>query len=454
LERRIHKEINMKTEGLAQRWIANLSILLVIAFFCFLSIGLANAGSYTYTLSGGPSSETPLIVDDDLEVRVNEKIVFIDNDHVSTHDGRAIWKGEPITFSASHGDVLRIIATNPGGVDIELSPLYLHVNGQSLKLSDGVPNTRREEHGEFFNVSFTISIPAPKIVITNPKEGEKITWSPEGYLAKGTYSGSENGFNIYLIVHPLTTSQWWVQSTPDFSDVTWNAKVFFGTEELGAGEDYELYAIITDEVLNEGLIEKLPAYVAKSEVKVSRVESTPLISWEYLYVVVIAMVLILLPFIAYRKGKKRPKPPEEIGKKAQKEVKIPEPEEGREKLNFPENKIKQHEAPISEPEDMEGVLKGTYPEKEAARLASAFRIAQDIRNNYCDTNTKAKDINKEFDLLKMYLTEREFLDEIEGIQRKINAELREDERLDEKHVEEVKDFCEKFTEMWIARFLR
>ena len=44
--------------------------------------------------------------------------------------------------------------------------------------------------------------------------------------------------------------------------------------------------------------------------------------------------------------------------------------------------------------------------------------------------------------------------EIENIQRRISAELREDERLDEKHVEAVKEFCEKFTEMWIARFLR
>ena len=54
----------------------------------------------------------------------------------------------------------------------------------------------------------------------------------------------------------------------------------------------------------------------------------------------------------------------------------------------------------------------------------------------------------------MYFTEKEFLDEVEGIQRRMNAELRRDERLDEKHVEDVKDFCEKFTEMWIARFLR
>ncbi|MCK4734495.1 MAG: hypothetical protein KAT65_18710, partial [Methanophagales archaeon] len=175
----------------------------------------------------------------------------------------------------------------------------------------------------------------------------------------------------------------------------------------------------------------------------------------YLYIIPIAIILLLLlPLIAYRKGKKKSKLPEEIGEKASKEVRTLEPEEVREKLNFPENEIKQHGATISEPEDMEGVLKETYPEKEAARLASVFRIAQDIRNNYCDTNTKAKDINKEFDLLKMYLSEKEFLDEIGSIQRRINAELREDESVDEKHIEEVKNFCEKFTEMWIAKFLR
>jgi len=153
------------------------------------------------------------------------------------------------------------------------------------------------------------------------------------------------------------TGQWGVQSTHVvFSDGTWEAKVFFGTEELGAG-DYELYAIITDEVLSEGLLEKLPAYVAKSEVKVSRVESTPLISWSYLYVGVIALIFILLPLIAYRKRQKETKAVRGNRKKALKEVKIPEPEEVREKLNSPENEIKQHVATISEPEDMEGVLK-------------------------------------------------------------------------------------------------
>ena len=117
-------------------------------------------------------------------------------------------------------------------------------------------------------------------------------------------------------------------------------------------------------------------------------------------------------------------------------------------------KEKTEEVKVPEPEEVRERLRKTYSEKDAARLANAFRIIQDIKGLYCNTNTKAGEISKELDLLKMYLTEKEFLDEVESIQRKINAELREEQRLSEKHVEEVKDFCEKFIEMWIARFLR
>ena len=146
----------------------------------------------------------------------------------------------------------------------------------------------------------------------------------------------------------------------------------------------------------------------------------------------IALICVFIVIFVIRKKREKltPTKAEEMTEKGEtKEVKIPEPEEIRERL------------------------RETYPERDAARLANAFRIIQDIKS-LCNTNTKAKEISKEFDLLKMYLTEREFLNEIESIQRKINAELREEQRLSEKHVEEVKDFCEKFTEMWIARFLR
>lgn len=99
-------------------------------------------------------------------------------------------------------------------------------------------------------------------------------------------------------------------------------------------------------------------------------------------------------------------------------------------------------------------LKENYPEKEVATLANSFRIVLDIRNNYCNTDTKAKVVNKVFDLLKMHFTEKVLLNEIEEIQKRINTELREDEKLGKKHVKEIKKFCERFIELWILWFLR
>lgn len=494
--------IIMRTKEQMCKWVA--SLLILLALFCFLSIGIANAGSYTYTLSGGPSSVAPLVVDDDLEVRVNEKIVFIDNDHVSTHDGRAIWKGEPITFSASPGDVLRIIATNPGSVDIELSPLYLHVNGQSLKLSDGVPNTRSEKY-EFFNESFTISIPAPLVSILDyspsPVHGEddfyvKVSWSniPVGW--KLVVSLEESDLNFTRLADDVS------KTVSGSGEATFTLKVYPTTEPHS---EAKVCACLYNEKGEwTGVFDK----------KNITINPKPDIPRKYLYLGAIALALILLPLIIYRKGKKRPKPTEEPVKKGKaEETKIPETEIAKSKVwvnvdkptktctihadegctyvkdrqetpfkgvgelkrdggwisfnsvdearNWCQSKYTRYEIKSCKlcdtgvsPEAVKAELKKTFSEKDAARLANTFRIVQEIRSSYCNTDTKAREINKEFDLLKMYFTEKEFLAEIENIQRRINAELRENERLDEKHVEAVKYFCEKFTEMWIARFLR
>jgi len=262
------------------------------------------------------------VVDDDLEVTVNDKTVLLDNDNVSTKDGRTTWNGTPITFFAAPGDELRIRATNPGGIEIELSPLYLHINGQSIKLSDGISRTASEGLHEFFDERFSLPRP-PEIVITSPEEGEMITWSPEGYYAKGTYSGLRPGLNIYVIVHPLTTGQWWVQSTPSLSDEgTWETRVYFGTEELGAGEEYELYAVITELTLEKGLLDKFPDSIATSAVRVSRIEASPLIQRAYVYGGAIGLAAVLLVIFAYRKGKRSRK----LAEKAQRSDSARKPE--------------------------------------------------------------------------------------------------------------------------------
>jgi len=622
----------MKAEGLAQRWIANLSILLIIVSFCFLNVGLANAGSYnisvtyepiieditieesvhlpivhvdrqngiasassyTYTLSGGPSPETPLVVDDDLEVRVNGETVFIDNDKVWTGSWWATWRGKPITFSASPGDVLQIIATNPGGGDIALSPLYLHVKGQSLKLSDGVTR-RRSEIYTFFDKEFTISIPTGSISISSTPSGAKVYLDgvykgttplslenvvskshtvrvvKEGYkeetkavsLGAGeainlniqlkrltgsiSVSSSPSGASVYLNglykgVTPITLTDvpigtYSIKLTKSgYGDVTKTISVSAGkttyvSETLtgygslsissnpsgasvyldgsykgetplsisnivegvhsikltksGYGDVTKTISVsagkttyVSETLTGYGSlsISSNPpgasvyldgSYKGETPLSISNIvegvhsikltksgyddvtktisvsagkttyvsETLPFATWLLASILgIIALIIIIIGiFVTIRRkqAKLTVTKAEEITEKGKtEEVKIPELEEVRERL------------------------RETFPEKDAARLANAFRIAQEIRSSYCNTDTKASEISKEFDILKMYLNEKGFLDEVEGIQRRINAELREDERLDDKHVEEVKDFCDKFTEMWIAKFLK
>ena len=644
-------------------------IAVVVAALFVGCVGLSTsqhptpATSMQYTLSGGPSPETPLVVDDDLEVMVNGKTVFIDNDRVSTGDGRARWNGNPITFLASPGDTLRIIATNPGGTYIELSELYLHVKEQSLKLSDGVTQ-RRSEIYTFFDKEFTISIPTGSISISSTPSGANVYLDgvykgttplsledviseshtvrvvKEGYdeetraisLGAGetinldiplkrlagsiSVSSSPSGASIYLNgiykgITPITLTDvpigtysikltkpgygevtktvsvsagrtkyvsetltgygsLSISSTPSAASVYLDgnykgktplsiSKVAKGTHSIkltksgyvdvtktvpvSAGEttyvsetlagygsldisstpsgasvyldgEYKGETLISISNIVEGAhsikltkqgydgvtktvsisagqttyvsetlkgygsldISSTPSgafvyldenYMGETPLSISKAaegyhsikltksgyddviktiqvsagktthisETLSFATWLLASVLgIIALIIIVCGiFVIRRKKQAKPavsKAEETAGEEKTEEVKIPEPEEVRERL------------------------RETYPEKDAARLANAFRIAQEIRNNYCNIDTKAKEINKEFDLLKMYLTEREFLDAVENIQRKINAELRDDERLDEKHVEEVKDFCEKFTEMWIARFLR
>ena len=553
----------MKTEGLAQRWIANLSILLIIVSFCFLNVGLANAGSYnisvtyeptieditieesvhlpivhvdrqngiasassyTYTLSGGPSPETPLVVDDDLEVRVNGETVFIDNDKVWTGSWWATWRGKPITFSASPGDVLQIIATNPGGGDIALSPLYLHVKGQSLKLSDGVTR-RRSEIYTFFDKEFTISIPTGSISISSTPSGAKVYLDgvykgttplslenvvskshtvrvvKEGYKeeTKAVSLGAGEAINLNIQLKRLTGSIS-VSSSPSGASVYLNGlykgvtpitltDVPIGTYSIkltksGYGDVTKTISVsagkttyVSETLTGYGSlsISSNPpgasvyldgSYKGETPLSISNIvegvhsikltksgygdvtktisvsagkttyvsETLPFATWLLASILgIIALIIIIIGIfvtIRRKRAKSTVTKAEEITEKGKtEEVKIPELEEVRERL------------------------RETFPEKDAARLANAFRIAQEIRSSYCNTDTKASEISKEFDILKMYLNEKGFLDEVEGIQRRINAELREDERLDDKHVEEVKDFCDKFTEMWIAKFLK
>ncbi|MFC2000307.1 FHA domain-containing protein [Chloroflexota bacterium] len=103
---------------------------------------------------------------------------------------------------------------------------------------------------------------------------------------------------------------------------------------------------------------------------------------------------------------------------------------------------------------LEAELSQRHPVEEAQRLANCFRIILDISENCCNTDTRVKDVNGRLDRLKGYLADDAMVAEIDGLQRRIGAELYEEEFLFESQAWEVKDFCHSFVEQWGSRFMR
>lgn len=386
----------MKTKELAHKWIANLSILLVIFSFCFLSVGLANAGL------GDPS------------LRVSAYVTPSEIERGSSGDLK-------VTVSEVRGE--------DWAKDVSVTP--------SIASSDGCtfsPSSKSTSRiGESSSTTFYFTIHVSKDASLGKRTGDiSVRYYDTGWMDVGTfgphYTSESFSFTVKKGYGSIRVS-----SNPSGADVYVDG-IHRGKTPLSTSKIIEgAHSVKLTKLGYEDVSETI--YVSVGETTYVS-ETLSFATWLLASIFgIIALIIVVIGTFVIRRRKKQAKPAitkaeETTDEEKIEEVKIPEPEEVRERL------------------------RETYPEKDAARLANAFRIVQDIRNLYCNTDTTAREINKEFDLLKMYLTEREFLDEIESIQGKINAELREDERLGEKHVEEVKDFCEKFTEMWIARFLR
>jgi hypothetical protein len=83
-----------------------------------------------YLLSGGPDPHEPLNIDDDLELSVGGRKIFIDNDHVRTTEGRGrigcTYAGEPILLPFARKAKLRIQVIDTGATDAVVGDLYLH----------------------------------------------------------------------------------------------------------------------------------------------------------------------------------------------------------------------------------------------------------------------------------------------------------------------------------------
>ncbi len=77
-------------------------------------------------------------------------------------------------------------------------------------------------------------------------------------------------------------------------------------------------------------------------------------------------------------------------------------------------------------ENVEEKLREIYPEKDAQRFANSFRIILDIQRDYCNTNTRLEDIDRELELLREHLKDKkEFINEIDNFLKRISFGLRE-----------------------------
>ena len=114
----------------------------------------------------------------------------------------------------------------------------------------------------------------PAVEITSPVDGGQVQWTPVGHLVTGTCRKVGGNLRLYVAIHPLATENWYVQRIPTVIDSHWQAVVFFGMEEIGVGDQYELCAFISSETLHEGQTIPLtafpPSHEAKAIIAVSR----------------------------------------------------------------------------------------------------------------------------------------------------------------------------------------
>ena len=152
-------------------------------------------GGEVFILSGSPSPELGISVDDDLAVYVNGQVAFIDEDGL---DNSQFGNGplSPISFAASGGDLLQVVAIDTISGCRDLSPLYLHrvSDGAVQFLDEGVPQVCGEPGGEtFFDKTFTIeggTIPGPGPLAGQLREARLLVaslWEMERVAVKAKY---------------------------------------------------------------------------------------------------------------------------------------------------------------------------------------------------------------------------------------------------------------------------
>jgi hypothetical protein len=102
-----------------------------------------------------------------------------------------------------------------------------------------------------------------QIHITSPKDMDSVS---QRHLVTGTVS--DTTAIIWVVIHPMVTSDFWIQPKVNKRGNSWNVTVYIGDETHGIGEQFELSAIVNPrKTLKETMkFQEWPESESKSEI--------------------------------------------------------------------------------------------------------------------------------------------------------------------------------------------
>jgi hypothetical protein len=107
------------------------------------------------------------------------------------------------------------------------------------------------------NIIKTLTPSEVEIEIIKPKPG----FVSDSHIVKVTGKISVFTSKFYILVHPSTTDQWWVQNKPQIfgaKSLEWETECYIGTQDLGKNESYDIVAVASiDNIIFDALAGRL-----------------------------------------------------------------------------------------------------------------------------------------------------------------------------------------------------
>ena len=153
----------------------------------------------------------------------------------------------------------------------------------------------------------------PSVSITSVYEGNTVKGIT--HTIEGTITGySPDHHRIYLLVHPMSTQQWWAQNNPIVNEKagSWNGLFNLGSSEGGNNDTYIIRVLVMDREIDTRSAldeEDVPKGLASEQITLKREDSSFIEEQANNSVLVyvltlISVVLGIIGFLGFRKRRR------------------------------------------------------------------------------------------------------------------------------------------------------